>query len=81
MITDAFRARRHFCSTLLGGHAKRGGDDNGWSKKGDKQIDGEQRNRRQFDQRRNRQNVPCPGCIILIGEDFRRDSEGAASHQ
>ena len=39
--TGASRKDVHFCSLLLGGHAKRSGHDNGSSEKGDKQIDGE----------------------------------------
>jgi hypothetical protein len=26
-------------------------------------------------------NVPCPSRVILVGEDFTRDAERAASHQ
>jgi hypothetical protein len=68
-------------SSLLGGHVKRSGDDNRRSDERHDQIDGEQGDGRQLDQRRNRQNVPCPSRVLLVGEDFRRDALRASGHQ
>lgn len=53
-ITNGFRALVAARSLLLGGHAKWSGDDNWRLEEAENQVDGEQSDRRQFNQRRNR---------------------------